>query len=210
MNIDPGEHVPPVDHDFDTFEPRSRWPFVVGTISILYASFGLFFMCISLTGIFLGPWLQASLGGMEPVPMPMVLMIGQVVLVLAGVSLGILLLVGGISTLKRRRRGPRCINLWVVLRLAVLVVGLAFLFMTIDVNLQYQDAVRDSVVELMEKNNVSQEQIDASVPELDPAELRSTMITWSLAFAAMVAVCPIVLGLIMSSKGIRAEWQQWP
>lgn len=210
MNTDQWEHSPPTDTDLDAFEPPSRWPLVIGTIATLYACLGLLFMCISIAGVYLGPWLQASIGGMEPVPVPMVVMIRQTVFILAGIALGILLLVGGISTLKRKRRGPWCINCWVVIRLVVLLFGVVFLFMTLDLDLAYQEQVREGVVELMRQNNYSEEQIQMSVPEQTPEELRSTMIIWALAISGMTAVCPIVLGVVMTSKRIRAEWQEWP
>ena len=83
--------TPAIHHSPEPFVPESRWPRAIGTISIVYGAFGIIFMVLTLLGIFLGPWLQASLGGMKPVAVPPVLLIGQTCLVLCGLVLGIIL-----------------------------------------------------------------------------------------------------------------------
>lgn len=195
--------------DDSTYKPDSKWPLVVGTIAIIYGSIGVLFMCIAFAGVFLGPWLQASLAGMDPVPMPTLIFLSQVILLFFLVVIGIVLVYGGIHTLKRHARGPRAINIWVVSRLVLLVVGFISLMVTLQANVDYQIATQDAVRELMRSNGNTQEQIDTYVPEQDPAMMKSLMVTWSLIASGMFAVCPIVMGFVLSMKKIKAEWQQW-
>ncbi len=194
-------------HPTGEFVPESRWPLVLGTISILYASFGILFMLVTLVGVFLGPWLQASLAGMKPVPVPPLLLVGQATLALSGLVLGIILLMGGILTIRRRRRGPKLVSFWVVARLALLLVGVAFAFLTLDLNLKYQERVQDAVVELMRNNDVPEDQIEASIP--GRGMTRQSMITWTLAFGGILAIYPVIAGLMLSGRGVREELQDW-
>ena len=193
--------------EFTEFVPESRWPIALGTISILYASFGILFMLITLVGVFLGPWLQASLAGMEPVPVPPLLLVGQATLALAGLILGFILLIGGILTIKRRSKGPKLISLWVVTRLGLLLLGMAFAFMTLDLNLKYQERVQDAVVELMRNNDVPEDQIQANIP--GQGATRQTMITWTLAFGGILAIYPVIAGLTLSGRKVREEVRDW-
>ena len=189
------------------FVPESRWPMSIGVASIVYAGFGILFMLLSLLGIFLGPWLQASLGGMKPVPVPSVLLIGQSALVVAGLVLGIILLVGGIQTCRRRSRGPRLIKIWVVGRLSLLLVGLAFAFATIEPNLEYQKRVSDAVEEMMRDRDVPEDQIAANLPAQNIS--RQSMIIWTLSLTGAFAIYPIIAGVLLSSSAKREEIAGW-
>ena len=192
----------------DSFVPESRWPMVLGTISILYASFGILFMLITLAGVFLGPWLQASLGGMDPISVPTALLVGQSLLAILGLGLGIVLLTGGILTIMRRRRGPRLISVWVVGRLVLIVLGMVFAFSTMDVNLEYQERVQEAVVEQMRKNEIPEERIEASAP--GQGMNRRSMVTWTLAFGGILSIYPIIAGLMVSGREVRSEYRLWP
>jgi hypothetical protein len=200
--VDPSEQLSQTE-----YVPESRWPVVMGTISILYASFGILFMLVTLAGIFLGPWLQASLAGMEPIPVPMVLIIGQSLLAGSGFVLGVILLLGGIMTLKRRRPGPKFITIWVIGRLAVLIVALVFAFATLDLNLKYQERVADEVVEMMRSNNVSEERIQESMP--GQSLTRQSMMTWTLVLSGVLAIYPVLTGLTLSGRAVREEVRTW-
>jgi hypothetical protein len=166
-------------------------------------------MFVALVGVFLGPWLQASLGGMDSVPMPPFLLVGQVVLLVLVIGSGLLLLVGGIGTLKRRRIGPRCINAWVIIRIVLLFIGIVFMVLTMTANVDWQLATQDSIRDLMRSNGNTEDQIEKYVPEVDASKMRSTMVTWALVWSGMIATCPIVMGLVLSTKRIRAEWHAW-
>ena len=189
------------------FVPESRWPRAIGTISIVYAAFGLIFMLLTLLGIFLGPWLQASLGGMKPVSVPPILLIGQTCLVLCGFALGIILLLGGIQTCRRRPKGPRLIKIWVVGRLCLLLIGIVYGLLTIEPNLDYQKRVSESVADMMRQRDVPEGQIQANMPDANIS--RQSMITWTLAFSGVFAIYPIIAGVVLSSSAKREEIEQW-
>jgi hypothetical protein len=198
---------PLTEAEFGAYAEPSRWPLVVGTISILYSVLGLVWLLIGLAGIFLGPWLQSTMMGIDPVAVPTALVIGQTVIILICLVLGVMLLVGGILTCKRRRRGPRLISIWAVGRLVMILLGIGFSFLTLDLNVQYQLHLGEGVKEFMEDRGMTTEQIQNAVPTEEV--LRSRILVWPLVFFAMTAVCPIALGLVLSGRGIRADYQSW-
>ena len=202
------ETTPPLTADeFPELSEPSRWPLVVGTVSILYGILGILFLLIGLAGIFLGPWLQSTMMGIKPVAVPTALVIGQTAIILICLVLGVILLVGGILTCKRRRRGPRLISIWAVGRLVLILLTIGYSFLTLDLNVQYQLHLGQGVEEFMESRGSSPEEIRQAVPTEDV--LRERLLVWPLAFSGMFAICPIVLGLILSSKRIRADYRSW-
>ena len=202
------ESTPPqTDHESGAYVQPSRWPLVVGTISILYSALGIIFLLIGLAGVFLGPWLQSAMMGIDPVAVPTALVIGQTAIILICLVLGVMLLVGGILTCKRRRRGPRLISIWAVGRLVMILLGIGFSFLTLDLNVQYQLHIGEGVKEFMEDRGMTTEQIQNAVPS--EQVLRSRILVWPLVFFAMTAVCPIALGIVLSGRGIRADYQSW-
>lgn len=191
----------------EPYEPPSRWPTVLGTVAVVYACLGLVLQCIGLFGIFLGPRIQASFMALDPVPVPVPLLVLQSTLCVLGVVLGVMLLLGGIGTLRRRVRGPRLVNLWVYARLSLLLVGVVATFLTLDLNVDYQLEVGKGVEAYLEKNGADPEVIASAVP--DRALIRERLVVWPLVFTAMTAVCPVVLGLMLSRRRVREEWQAW-
>ena len=204
------EDASTVDDYEDSRIRSSRWPLVIGTVSVLYASLGFLLNLMALLAIVVGPVLQANYTGVKPVSLPPLLLIGQLILVIALLSIGVLLLVSGIATLKRRNWGPRGINLWVILRLALLLVAVLFQVFTVKASVDWQLASQEAVRDGLRDDGHSDEQIKKWSPELEATELRTRTIVWALSFTAMLAVCPIVLGLVLSSKRIREEWTGWP
>jgi len=191
----------------EPFVAESRWPRSIGAASIVYAGFGILFMLLSLLGIFIGPMLQASLGGIKPVPVPPVLIIGQSSLVVAGLALGIILLAGGIQTCRRRPRGPLLIKVWVVGRLSLLLAGLVFAFSTIEPNLEYQKQVSEAVEEMLRERDIPEEQILANLPAQNIS--RQSMITWTISLTGAFAIYPIIAGVLLSSSAKREEIAGW-
>lgn len=198
---------PLATEEIPVYSEPSRWPLVVGTVAILYSILGILFLLIGLVGIFLGPWLQSTMMGIKPVSVPTILVIGQAAIILICLVLGLILLVGGIATCKRKRRGPKLIGIWVIGRLTMILVTIAFSFLTLDLNVQYQLHLGQGVEEFMEGRDMTPEQIQQAVPTEEL--LRERLLVWPLAFAGMFAVCPIVLGLILSRRSIREDWQSW-
>lgn len=119
--------VPPIEPMLDLPEERPSWPKVVGIVSILWGALGL--VCNGC-GV-----ASPLLVGMIPEnpqmgPMPDVLKPGLAQLVLAGIGLGmsVVLIIAGVATLQRQKAGRTLHLVWSGVNLVLLVVGIAMTF----------------------------------------------------------------------------------
>ena len=195
--------------EYERPESTSRWPFFVGTIAILYGVLGVFVNVVMALATLIGPWLGSAFAGIDPIPMPPAIVLGQLILVICLVGVGLLLIVSGVATLRRRRSGPRGINMWIIMRLILLIVGVLFTAVTLQGNVDWQLASQDIVRDAIRQNGTPEDQVRKMMPPTDAETIRSQTIIATLAFTGMLAVCPITLGVVLSSKRIHDEWVTW-
>jgi hypothetical protein len=142
------------------------------------------------------------MSGIGEVEMSSSIMLMQVIGGFMGFVLGIVLLIGSIHLLRRKKSGIRLILTWVVLRVLLAIVGLGFVFGTLQAQVAYQLQVQDAVQERMASNN-------AAYPTKTSEEIASSTKFWGLGGTSVVLIFPIVIGVLLTSKSRREYVASW-
>jgi hypothetical protein len=182
--------------------PDTKWPTVIGAISIIYAALGLMCQAWAMVWIFLSEQLMA-MGGLQIDMPPAIQAVGAASAVVTSI-VGIILLVGGVKLSRRRRSGVTWVKRWVVLRMLLLLVGVAANFAIMPANLQLQESIIDAT---------NQMQLDNGRPDLvqtfdEEAQWRKQVLFLGL-FSGAAAIYPLFLGFYLSRKKIAEEVSQW-
>ena len=183
-------------------EPQSKWPKVIGIISLIYALIGL--TCTTTEGIWLG--VSGMLpemwrGGADPPRIIQVTGIAQVVLTL---GVGILMVTGAVSLLRRRRSGPGLLKKWVLLRMALLVLAVVAMVLTGPAQTQMQRSILEFQNDMFREADMT----DRIVEKTDEELWQKAMLQGGIA-AGLFAIYPVFLGLYLSRKKITAEVELW-
>ena len=122
---------------------ETRWPKVIGTVSIIYALVGLTCGFIVVGS----PWLTefvTRLGGIE-MTFPPLLKILAVVSGFIMFILGLMLFFGGIRLVRRKPAGVSLIKKWVIARIVFLMIGFASTVLTAPTQVDFQRQVLDDL-----------------------------------------------------------------
>jgi len=116
MSQIPGDWQQPVEQEY---APPTRWPLVIGILSIVLASLGIVCTPVSVVMNQFNPQSQRMMAGMPP-------WFGtyQIVSGVVGVCVAILLLVAGIQTLRRQPSGRTLHITYGALAMLLAIVGL--------------------------------------------------------------------------------------
>ncbi len=104
----------------------SQWPTVIGVLAIIFGALEVLGGCVGIVS----PWFMSAMAAALPEEQSL----GMAAMVewgrwmvagsLAGLGLGVLLLLGGVSLMQRRPRGRTMCLTWAALRMPVVVFGL--------------------------------------------------------------------------------------
>ncbi len=204
MDESPEQEVhPPVEPgELVADEPQTKWPKVIGVISLIYAIGGL--LCNTFNGVWLGvanmiP--EMFRGGVEIPPIVRIAGIVQVVFTLAA---GILMVMGSVSLLRRRRAGPGLLKKWVLLRMALLLLAVVAMVLTGPAQTQMQRSILEFQNDMFREADMT----DRIVEKTDEELWQKAMLQGGIA-AGLFAIYPVFLGLWLSRKKITAEVEQW-
>ena len=171
---------------------------------MIYAILGLVAnVCNGASPFFQGPML--SMAGIKDVQMSSALVIFTVVGSALGLVLGIILLVGAIGLLRRKKSGYKLVLTWVVLRVVLAIIGLGLGFATVDDNVLYQKQIQEATNDMMKSRGVSTD----SMPQKTDAEFASSAKMTILIATPVVLIFPIVVGLLLSSRTRREHMKTW-
>ena len=177
-------------------ELETKWPKRLGVISLIYALGGI--LCQVGQGIsnFFVEWLIGLSGAQIDVEIPMTLKLIQLSLVVLGLGVGVLLLVGAISLLRRRRSGVSLLKAWAVLRLVLVLVGLVVAILTMPSQVEVQ-------------RSIAEQRQTAGIREVSDEKIRQSLILSSVIKAGVLAVYPLFLGFWVSRRKVGDEVSQW-
>lgn len=193
--VEPG----PLEDEF----PPSRWPKVIGIISLIYAICGM--MCalgISLS-IFLNSFIM-SITGMH-VQMPPVLTYVNLVSGAILLTLGFVMLSGAIGTLRRRRSGPGTLKVWAMLRLTMIVIGVLVTVLTAPAQIQFQQSILQA-----QRDKLRESGSKMVIADMTDAQIWHNVIIGIAIGSAMFAIYPVFIGFYLSRKVITEDVQRWP
>lgn len=166
--------------------PPSKWPTVLGTIAIILAALGL----LSLIGPIVARFAPKPPTS-QPTPPIMLPATWTAVGMPLHVTLSILLLIGGIGLLTRRRWSARAMRIWGIGDLLLTIVGLVFTLVAIPA---YQQQ--------MQQQNPSMSQV--------PGGAFLGIMLVSMCFGGVISLAAPVFALIwFSRRKIRDEVATW-
>lgn len=184
-------------------EDQSKWPKVIGVISLIYAVGGMLCGLGSAGSILLTEQLMA-MGGISGVDSPALLKLTVVILFLFALFLGIMLLVGAVKLLQRKRSGVKLHLRWAVLRMALMLVASLTMLVTANLSVDLERTRLEATNRMLEEKG----QTPRPIPG-DEALYRKTVITAAV-FSGAQAIYPLFIGFYLSRRKIRDEAARWP
>ena len=181
----------------------SKWPKVIGVMSLLYALGGL--LCqtgMGAMGVF-GDMLM-RLGGSD-MTMPIAVKIINGTLAVAGLGVGIYMLIGSIALLRRLRSGVSILRNWAVARLVLLLVVCVAAVINAPTNIAFQKAG----VEMRNAQALEADMKDRVRPVPGDDELHRQLMIQTGVFAGVLSVYPMILGFYLSRRNVTDEVADW-
>ncbi len=197
--------VPPTDFAYADAshgpgDQRSKWPKVIGIITIIYASLGMTCQGTSILGLLLAPVWRAMIGiNIEAPPVIQVLAYSSFAIYLC---LGIYLFVGGVRLLRRRAEGVKSLKTWAVMRLVMVIVSFVAGYLTIPANVEMQRNISVSVNEILAESNQPPQ-------PFDEAKVFKQAGIGAVVGAGLTSIYPIFLGFFLSRKKVDEEIETW-
>lgn len=193
---------PAVDHSRD-----AAWPGWIGGLSIAFAGLTLLGACCGSASI-LSMNLFGGMAGMK-FPNPPRIMVGLAVLggVVAAV-MAVMLMIGGIGTLRRRPSGPRLLVRYAAISLVLAIVLLPVNLMSVRPGAEWGSAMMHAQLDALEKNGT--QVTDAQRAEAD-AQAEPTAVSYAMSFGGTLigSIYPVVLLVFLRRPQVRAQWEAW-
>ena len=193
--------TPPTSGTLAADEPRTKWPTVIGVISTIYACLGITCMGLGAVGTWFGEMMYRVFG--MDVTVPTIIKVTTVLSCVLGIILGIILFVGGLRLVKRRRSGVKLLKMWVVMRIVLVLIGVVLAVLTMPAQIQYQRAINEATNKMLRENGNPEQ-------PFNEATAQRQIFIFSGIGAAVVSIYPIFLGLYLTRKTIDAEIEPWP
>ncbi len=195
---------PPTEQGEMLADEPTKWPKVIGIISLLYALGGMLLQILGVAMLFLMKWLT-RMGGFElDMDIPASFKAVSIGLAMLTFCVGILMFVGAVNLLRRRRSGPTLLRVWAVSRLLLIVVGLGTAIMLAPAQVKLQRSLLDQ-----QNDRFREAGMESRVKEKTDEELRQGVIRTGVIFLSVTAVYPFFLGLWLSRRKVAEEVQQW-
>jgi hypothetical protein len=195
---------PPLDDVWEEAEiPDTRWPKVIGVISLIYAITGLLCQSGVFAQVLLGSWMQRKFSSVD-VAMPPLLRYSAIVPTVLGFILGCMMLVGAVNLLRRHRSGVKTLKLWAVLRLVLLVLAFGVAILAFPANIQYQRDVMDQQIAQAERDGQPTAFLEKMRDNIESVGMVSAGV-----MTGLTAVYPLFIGFYLSRKKIDEEVAQW-
>lgn len=202
QDAQPATH-PPMEPTGDPLDDEeTKWPKVIGVISLIYAILGL--GCNALGGAWyaVAPMLPEMWRGGANIPGILRLSLG--VQILAAVCLGVLMLIGAVNLLRRRRAGPRLLKRWAILRMLLILIAVVLLVLTAPAQVDMQRSVQEYRNDMLREAG----RTDMIQESTDEEFWRLVMLQGGFGVLA-TAIYPVFLGLWLSRKKITADVERW-
>jgi hypothetical protein len=185
----------------------AAWPGWIGGLSIAFAGLTLLGACCG-SATLLSVKLFGGMAGME-FPSPPRLLVGMTVLGgVVAVVMAVMLMIGGIGTLRRRPTGPRLLVRYAAISLVLALVQLPLTLMSIRPSAEWGSAIAHAQFDALEKNGT--QVTDAQRAEAD-AQAEPTAVNYVMSVGGTLIGCvyPAVLLVFLRRPRVRAQWEAW-
>lgn len=197
-------HPPTEQDEMLADDEPTKWPKVIGVISLLYALGGMLCQIGGVMSLYLTKWF-ARLGGFDlDMEIPASLKAVQIGLATLTFCVGILMFVGAVNLLRRRRSGPSLLRVWSVIRLVLIVVGLGLAVMLAPSQVELQRSLLEQQNDQLREAGMESRVKDKTDDELWQAVIRTGVIA-----SGVFAAYPFFLGLWLSRRKVTEEVQHW-
>lgn len=183
-------------------ELETKWPKKLGVITLIYAIGGLLVQAFLALMTVAGEWFLGLAKIEIEIPMSVKLIEGGAILLAA--SLGILLIVGSINLLRRRRSGVSLLKAWAVLRLVLVLVGLVTAILIMPVQVDMQRSIAEQTNEKLREAGRT-----GGMQETDDEKIRPKIIRRAVIFSGVLTAYPLFLGFWLSRRKVGDEVSQW-
>jgi len=205
----PEEPPAPVDGSYPEYEdfepPDTKWPKVIGIISLIYAIGGLLCQVAGSVWVVFGAEAVMGMTGAD-IEMSMLVKVLTIVSAVLLFGVGVLMLVGSVNLLRRRRSGVSALKMWVVLRLLLLVVGIGLGILMLPANIDFQMQAAEAQAQMLRDRGQS---VPASLEKMDRETLWLRSVIGLGVMSGVFAVYPLFLGFYLSRGKISDEAAQW-
>jgi hypothetical protein len=198
----PDDETPPTEQGPLVDEiARTRWPTVIGVISIIYAIIGL-----TCAGFQIG-WL--GLQNLIPemwrggVTWPLWLRLMLIALAVPLLVAGGMLLAGGIGLVRRKRSSVSLLRKWAVFRLVLLVLGVIATVVSAPAQMEMQRQGYEF------RARLHAEQGWPPPPQQTDQERWFWIILPAGVMTVLIAIYPLFVGFYLSRKKINDEVAEW-
>lgn len=186
------------------------WPRTIGILCVVYGAGGVFlYGFCGLAGTLSQSWLL-SFSGLEAPPMPPVLLWSTAIQSVLLAALGVVLVVGGVRLVQRRRSSRSLLGAWAAARLAVLVASALVAVLTTTTQLDYQVAMNESVRDMMREQGMAPAEIDRNAPVVTAEDLEGRQRLMTIGMTLPLAAFPIFVGMLATSRRKRVEFDAFP
>jgi hypothetical protein len=185
----------------------STWPGWIGGLSLAFAGLTLLGACCG-SATLLSVKLFGGMAGME-LPSPPRLMVGMTVLggVVAAV-MAVMLLIGGLGTLRRRPSGPRLLVRYAAISLVLALVQLPVTLMSIRPGAEWGSAIAHARLDAVEKNGTQVTDAQRAEADAQAEPTAVNYVTW-VGGTLIGCVYPVVLLVFLRRPQVRAQWEAW-
>ena len=181
-------------------ELETKWPKNLGVISLLYALGGMLLQIVIVAVLFLLPILLDA-----NVEIPLALKVIQISLSTVIVVAGMLMLVGAVNLLRRRRSGPSLLRAWVIVRLILIVLGLGAAIMLAPAQVPIQRAGIEQRIDALKDAGGDTSRLEKITDE----DIHFAAIRNGVILSGVVAIYPFFLGFYLLRKKITAQVDHW-
>lgn len=197
-------HPPTEQDEMLADDEPTKWPKVIGVISLLYALGGMLCQIGGVMSLYLTKWF-ARLGGFDlDMEIPASLKAVQIGLATLTFCVGILMFVGAVNLLRRRRSGPSLLRVWSVIRLVLIVVGLGAALVLAPAQVEFQRSLLEQ-----QNDRLREAGMESRVKEKTDDQLRQAAIRNGVIASGVFAAYPFFLGLWLSRRKVTEEVQHW-
>ena len=183
------------------------WPGWIGGLSIAFAGLTLLGVCCgSATVLSVGAF--GGTMGMEMPGPPRLLVVMTVLGGIVGIVMAVMLMIGGIGTVRRRPAGPRRLLRYAVISLALACVQVPLAVVSVRPGAEWGSALMHAQLDAMEKNGA--QVTDAQRADADAqAEPTAFNYVTSIGGTLLGLTYPVVLLAFLRRPRVRAQWESW-
>lgn len=207
MSMNAGSFPPIVPQPVADDGRDAVWPGWIGGLSIAFAGLTFLGVCCGSATV-LSTSAFGGMMGMEMPSPPRLMVVMTVLGGIVGIVMAVMLMIGGIDTVRRRPAGPRLLLRYAVISLALACVQVPLAVASVRPGAEWGSSVMHAQLDAMEKNGA--QVTDAQRADADAAA-EPTAFTYvtSVGGTLLGLTFPAVLLVFLRRPRVRTQWQSW-